>query len=114
MATTQNRKVDPKENLPNRSLTQRRAALEKANRVRRLRAELKSDLKSRRKSIHEILMDPPEWAESMKLIDALLACPNYGKIRANTIVTRCGISLSKTLGGMSPRQRKEVVSMIRK
>jgi len=113
--TQKQRKPEPVERkIPDRSLVQRRAALGEANRIRSLRANLKRDLKARRKSIHDILLEPPEWVESMKLFDAMMACPKYGRIKVNKVLQQCRISPTKTIGGLSQRQRTEVVSMLRR
>ncbi len=99
---------------PERSLTQRMDALERANKVRTERAKLKRDLKGGRESIHRLLLDPPEWVETAKVFDMLLAVPKYGRVKVNKILAQCRISPSKTIGGLSQRQRAELVSMLRR
>jgi hypothetical protein len=44
----------------------------------------------------------------------LLAVPKYGRVKANKILQTCRISPSKTIGGLSDRQRAELVGMLRK
>ena len=97
---------------PERSLTQRLDALERANEVRTKRAKLKRDLKGGRCSIHELLMDPPEFVSTAKVFDMLLAGPKYGRVKVNKVLTQCRISPSKTIGGLSQRQRDELVSLL--
>lgn len=99
---------------PDRSLAQRREALIRANYIRTQRADLKRDIKAGRQQIHEILLDPPEWTETMKVYDLLHAVPKYGRVKVNKILQQTRISPSKTLGGMSSRQRMEIVSMLRR
>ena len=99
---------------PERSLTQRLDALERANVVRTKRAQLKRNLKAGRESIHTLLMDPPEYIETAKVFDMLLAVPKYGRVKVNKILTQCRISPSKTIGGLSQRQRDELVSLLRR
>ncbi len=99
---------------PERSLTQRLDALERANEVRTKRAKLKRDLKGGRCSIHELLMNPPEYVSTAKVFDMLLAVPKYGRVKINKVLTQCRISPSKTIGGMSQRQRDELVSLLRR
>ncbi|MDX6718262.1 MAG: hypothetical protein QOJ63_516 [Solirubrobacteraceae bacterium] len=99
---------------PERSLTQRLDALERANVVRTKRAALKRDLKAGRKSIHTLLMDPPDYVETAKVFDMLLAVPKYGRVKVNKVLTQCRISPSKTIGGLSQRQRDELVSLLRR
>ena len=99
---------------PDRSLVQRMEALGRANDVRFARAQLKRDLKAGRKKIHNLLLEPPEWLETMKLFDLVLACPKYGRVKVNKTLQLCKISPSKTVGGMSQRQRMEVVSRLKR
>jgi hypothetical protein len=99
---------------PERSLTQRLDALERANIVRTRRAQLKRDLKSGRSSIHTLLTEPPEYIETAKVFDMLLAVPKYGRVKVNKVLTQCRISPSKTIGGLSERQRDELVKLLRR
>ncbi|HWI07521.1 MAG TPA: integration host factor, actinobacterial type [Solirubrobacteraceae bacterium] len=98
---------------PERSLTQRLAALERANDVRSRRARLKKDLKAGRASIHELLEKPPGYIETAKVLDMLLAVPKYGRVKAHKALSHCRISPSKTIGGLSERQRDELVKHLR-
>jgi hypothetical protein len=99
---------------PERSLTQRMEALKRANDIRTRRANLKRDLKAGRVHIHGLLLDPPEYVETAKVFDLLLAVPKYGRVKVNRILTQCRISPSKTVGGLSERQRNELVSYLRR
>jgi hypothetical protein len=99
---------------PERSLVQRMDALQRANEIRTRRAQLKRDLKAGRQSIHQLLLDPPEWTETAKVFDMLLAVPKYGRVKANKILNVCRISPSKTIGGLSQRQRTELVALLRR
>jgi hypothetical protein len=99
---------------PERSLTQRMEALQRANDVRSRRAQLKRDLKAGRQQIHELLLVPPEYLLSAKVFDLLLAVPKYGRVKVNKILGQCRISPSKTLGGLSERQRAELVALMRR
>ena len=99
---------------PERSLDQRMDALGKANAIRTRRAQLKRDLKAGRLSIHTLLLEPPEYIETAKVFDMLLAVPKYGRVKANKVLNQCRISPSKTIGGLSERQRTELVQMLRR
>src|SRR6187401_1818308 len=113
---TQATKLPPKAAAaaPERSLVQRMEALERANRIRTQRAQLKRDLKAGRASIHDLLLEPPEYLETAKVFDMLLAVPKYGRVKANKVLQQCRISPSKTIGGLSERQRSELVSLLRR
>ena len=99
---------------PERSLTQRMEALQRANDIRTRRAQLKRDLKAGRVTIQTLLNDPPEYLETAKVFDMLLAVPKYGRVKVNKILQTCRISPSKTIGGLSQRQRSELVSLLRR
>ena len=99
---------------PERSLVQRMDALQRANEIRTRRAQLKRDLKAGRVSIHDLLLTPPDYVETAKVFDMLLAVPKYGRVKVNKILVTCRISPSKTIGGLSERQRNELVSLLRR
>jgi hypothetical protein len=89
-------------------------ALQRANEIRTKRAQLKRDLKGGRTSIHDLLSNPPDYLETAKVFDMLLAVPKYGRVKVNKILVQCRISPSKTIGGLSQRQRDELVSLLRR
>src|ERR1700747_3359005 len=91
---------------PERSLVQRMEGPQPANDTRSRRAQLKRDLKAGRQPIHELLLEPPEYLETAKVFDLLLAVPKYGRVKVNKILTQCKVSPSKTVGGLSQRQRR--------
>ncbi|HEU4656575.1 MAG TPA: integration host factor, actinobacterial type [Capillimicrobium sp.] len=99
---------------PERSLVQRMEALQRANEIRTKRAQLKRDLRAGRASVHQLLLEPPDWVETAKVFDMLLAVPKYGRVKVNKILQQCRISPSKTIGGLSERQRTELVSMLQR
>src|SRR5918911_4286979 len=96
---------------PVRSLDQRMEALKRANDIRVKRAQLKKDLKSGEVSIEEILANPPEFVSTAKVFDMLLAVPKFGRVKATRLLTQCRISRSKTIGGLSDRQRHELIAL---
>lgn len=98
---------------PGRSFVQRMNALAKANEVRKRRGELRRDLKANRVSIASIVDGPPEYLETMNVSDLLLAVPRFGPAKTKKALVKCRISPSKTVGGMSPRQRRELAEILR-
>ena len=100
--------------VPERSHKQRMRALETANEIRTRRAKLKKDLKAGKVQIDKLLLDPPEYLSSAKVFDLMLAVPKYGRVKTNRILNQCRISPSKTIGGLSERQRAELVSQLRR
>jgi hypothetical protein len=99
---------------PERTTVQRMEALQRANEIRTKRATLKRDLKAGRSSIHLLLLDPPDYVETAKVFDMLLAVPKYGRVKVKKVLMVCRISPSKTIGGLSERQRAELISMLRR
>ncbi len=96
-----------------RSLEQRLDALERANEVRTKRAVLKKEMKRGRITIDSIIRNPPQYVETMKLIDLMLEMPKYGRVKVNKVMTSCRISPSKSIGGLTERQRDDLVVTLR-
>jgi len=96
---------------PPRSPDQRMEALKRANDIRVKRARLKKDLKDGRAQIEAILTDPPEYVSTAKVFDMLMAVPKFGRVKAARFLNQCRISQSKTVGGLSERQRAELVGL---
>jgi hypothetical protein len=99
---------------PVRSLDQRMDALRRANEIRVRRAQLKKDLKNGRARIEDILHNPPGYVETAKVFDMLMAVPKFGRVKAARFLNQCRISQSKTVGGLSDRQRAELVGLLRR
>jgi len=99
--------------VPGRSREQRLRALAQANEVRTARAELKKGLASGQIELVEVLADPPPWARTARVRDLLLVLPRIGSVRAGRILSHCGIAHSKTLGGLTDRQRGELINLFR-
>ena len=86
-------------------------ALKRANDVRVKRAKLKKDLKEGNVRIEKILGNPPEYVSTAKVIDILMAVPKFGRVKAARLLNQCRISQSKTVGGLSERQRAELIGL---
>jgi hypothetical protein len=96
---------------PARSLDQRMEALKRANDIRVKRAQLKKDLKAGTAQIEGVLHNPPEYVETAKVFDMLMAVPKFGRVKAARFLNQCRISQSKTVGGLSERQRAELIGL---
>ena len=99
---------------PERSLDQRMEALKRANDIRVRRAQLKRELKDGSVAIEAVLRDPPPYVETAKVLDMLMAVPKFGRVKAARLLNQCRISQSKTVGGLSDRQRSELVGLFRR
>lgn len=107
---------------PSRSLAQRREALRYANSIRTGRADLKRRIQNAgkpggRETIAHLLVNDEHpdrpLIETMKVWDLLLAAPGYGRVKTNKLLSTVRASPSKTVGGLSYRQRGELVQLIR-
>jgi len=98
---------------PERSLAQRMTALETANAVRTFRAKLKKDMKAGRVHAAGVLAEPvDERVKTMKVTDLLLAVPGIGRNKATQALKWAQIAPPKTVGGISRRQRKDLLHML--
>jgi hypothetical protein len=86
----------------------REDALRRATAVRRQRAQLKRDLKAGRCAIEDVLSDPPAFVQTAKVA----ALPKYGPVKVNKLLSRCRIGPSKTIGGLTDRQRNELAALL--
>lgn len=89
-------------------------ALRKANEIRTRRAQLKKELKNGETDIVQVLSNPPEFLVTAKVMDLLLVVPKFGRVKATRVLTRCRISQAKTVGGLSDRQRTELIDTLEK
>jgi hypothetical protein len=97
---------------PDRTVEQRREALDHANEIRTKRADWKRALKVGRADPAWVILAPAPELVTMKVFDVLLAVPKVGRVKANKIMIRARISPAKTLGGLSERQRAELVALM--
>jgi hypothetical protein len=86
-------------------------ALEKANWVRLNCAQLKRDIRSGVVSLVSVLESPPDYAQAMKVYHLLMALPRIGTTKAAKLLRHHTVNASPftTLGGMSDRQRRELI-----
>lgn len=107
---------------PDRSLEQRLDALAEANRIRVVRADLKRYLKRRPRLLEAVIAGDvegirqatglelePHDLDTMRAWDAVIAAPKRGRVKTNRLFAGARISPSKTLGGMTTRQRRELL-----
>lgn len=97
----------------NQSPEQRLVALEKANRIRCARAALKLAIRDRELDAWAVIDEPHQDYLTMRVYDLLLAVPKFGPTKARRLLLSHHVSQSKTLGGLSRRQRSELVAALR-
>lgn len=62
--------------------------------------------------MRDVIAEPPDYVLTSKVYDMLLAVPKYGKVKATRFINHCRISQGKTVGGLSERQRNELVDLL--
>ena len=93
--------------LPPLTPEQRAAALEKAAKARKERAEIKNKLKHASTTLPEVLKDgqADDVVGKMKVSALLESMPGVGKVRAKQIMERLGIAESRRVRGLGANQR---------
>ncbi len=91
--------------LPILTEEQRRAALAKAARVRKERAEVKKKLKSGQLKLTDVLnKGNDELVGKMTVKSVMESMPGIGKLRASKIMEEIGISENRRIRGLGPKQ----------
>lgn len=93
--------------LPPLTPEQRAAALEKAARARKERADVKNNLKRGATTLPAVLKQgqTDDTVGKMKVSALLEAMPGVGKVRARQIMERLGIAESRRVRGLGANQR---------
>ena len=93
--------------LPPLTPDQRAAALEKAAKARKDRAEVKNNLKRGAITLPSVLKQgqTDDTVGKMKVSALLEAMPGVGKVRARQIMERLGIADSRRVRGLGANQR---------
>lgn len=92
---------------PKLTAEQRAAALEKAAKARRARAEMKELLKTGSISFPKLLetAESDELIAGMKVSAVLSSMPGTGKIKAKRLMETLGIADNRRIRGLGERQR---------
>jgi hypothetical protein len=93
--------------------TQHMRALERANRVRHARAELKRSISNGTRDVADVIIECPWEAKSMAIGDLLLSQHRWGRIRCRRLLTTIPMLETKTIGSMTQRQRQHVAASLR-
>ena len=93
---------------PERTDEQREDALRRAAEARRERAQIRADLRLRQISFAQALAYEP--AQRIRVFDLVRAMPGYGNKRASDLLERIGISPVKRVGGLTERQRADLLA----
>jgi hypothetical protein len=87
-------------------------ALERANKVRLARAELKRRVASGEIGVAEVILECPWEAESMAVADLLMSQRRWGQTRCRKFLAQIPMSEQKTVGSMTERQRRTLAAML--
>jgi|GraSoiStandDraft_4_1057263.scaffolds.fasta_scaffold223712_2 hypothetical protein len=92
--------------LPPLTPEQRAAALQKAAEARKVRAEVKNQLKHSGASVFDVIEQgrTDEIVGKMKVSALLESMPGVGKVRARQLMERIGISESRRVRGLGTNQ----------
>jgi hypothetical protein len=85
--------------------TQRLRALERANRVRTVRAQLKREVASGEVTAAELILVQRWELAGMSLSELLVSQRRWGDLRSLRFLAGLGMSSTKTIGSMTERQR---------
>lgn len=87
-------------------------ALERANKVRLARAELKRRVALGAVDVAEVIMDCPWEASSMAVGDLLMSQRRWGQTRCRKFLSQLPMSEKKTIGSLTDRQRQTLAAML--
>jgi hypothetical protein len=88
-------------------------ALERANKVRLARAELKRRVATGEMEVADVILDCPWEAQSMAVADLLMSQRRWGQTRCRKFLAQIPMSEKKTVGSMTDRQRQTLAAMLR-
>jgi hypothetical protein len=87
-------------------------ALQRANKVRLARADLKRRVASGEISVAQVVMACPWEAESMTIADLLMSQRRWGVTRCRKLLQYVPMSETKTVGSMTDRQRHALAELL--
>jgi hypothetical protein len=87
------------------SRPQRLVALDRANRVRSVRAEVKRRIAGGEVTAAEVILTARWELQKMSVAEALVSQPRWGAARCRSFLARLAVPEAKTIGSMTARQR---------
>ena len=87
-------------------------ALERANRVRLARADLKRRVEAGEVSVAEVILECPWEAETMAVADLLMAQRRWGQTRCRRFLAQIPLPENKQIGTMTERQRNALAQLL--
>ena len=80
-------------------------ALERANRVRLARSELKRQVAAEELAVADVVLSRPWEADSMSISELLMSQRRWGRARCRRMIVSLGLPENKQLGTLTERQR---------
>ena len=98
--------------LPRLTDSERAAALERAAQARKVRAEIKAELKSGKRSLEEVinLGKSDDFIGKMKVSALIESLPGVGKVRALAVMGKVGIAASRRIKGLGIHQTRDLLA----
>ncbi len=87
-------------------------ALQRANKVRLARAELKRQVASQATTVADVVLECPWEAESMELSDLLMSQRRWGRARCRRVLISVGLPENKQIGTLTARQRQALAAVL--
>jgi hypothetical protein len=87
-------------------------ALERANKVRLARAELKRKVAVGELDVGQVILSCPWEAHSMAVADLLMSQRRWGQTRCRKFLAQIPMAEKKTVGSMTERQRRTLASLL--
>ena len=98
--------------VPRLTADERAAALERAAEARKVRAEVKADLKNGKRTLEEVIAlgKSDDFIGKMRVSALIEALPGVGKVRAAALMERIGIAPSRRIRGIGIHQTRELLA----
>jgi DNA uptake protein ComE-like DNA-binding protein len=96
--------------LPSLTPDEKKKALEKAQDMRKKRAELRLQLKKGDKKFADVVNSDDPVIQRMKVSYLLKSLPRVGKVKADKIMDEVGIDESRRVQGLGKRQKEALLA----
>lgn len=96
--------------LPSLTPDEKKKALEKAQDMRKKRAELRLQLKKGDKKFADVVSSDDPVIQRMKVSYLLKSLPRVGKVKADKIMDEVGIDESRRVQGLGKRQKEALLA----
>lgn len=100
--------------LPSLSQEAKKEALEKAQKMRRERSQLRTQLKKGEVDFSKILDGEDEVTSRMRVAYLLRSLPRIGKVKAQKMMEEIGIDEARRVQGLGKRQKEALLARLAK